>query len=291
MNEFDYAAPSDLREALDLIGAHPGSASLLAGGTDLVVAMRAGKKKPTLVIDVKKIQELTSLSIDSARVTLGAAVSCRRLYQHPAISPTLFALAESARVVGGIQIQSRATIGGNLCNAAPSGDTVPSLIVHGAKAYLSSAAGSRSVAVEEVCTGPGKTCLLEGEMLTHLSLPIPPKNSGAMFLRFTPRMEMDIAVANAAVQVQLDSAGKSFIGLRIAIGAVAPVPLLVNDAAERLVGELVNEKSIAEAARICAAAARPITDMRGTAEHRRQLVSVLVARAIGGAVSRARGTP
>ena len=187
-----------------------------------------------------------------------------------------------------MQIQGRATFGGNLCNAAPSADTVPPLIVYGAVVRIISARGERDAPVEEICTGPGRTSLAADEILVSLSMPTPPANSGAAFLRFIPRNEMDIAVANSAARVELDEAGETFKAARIAIGAVAPTPLFVEAAGAALSGKPVNDASIAAAARIARDASTPINDMRGTIEHRKQLVEVLTTRVLRRAISRAR---
>ena len=289
MHDFNYVAPRTISEALKLLNRRGTPAMLLAGGTDLIVKMRASRLRPGLVVDAKHIPELNVLKFDRSGLVIGAAVSCRRVYTDKRIAKTYPALAESAALVGGIQIQSRATLGGNLCNAAPSADTVPALIALGAVAELRGPKGRRSVPVEKICTGPGKTALRAGEMLVTLRIPKPARNSGAQFLRFIPRNEMDIAVVNAGVSVVLDAKKKKFVSARICVGAAAPVPLFLPEAAEALIGEPVSEKSITAAAEIAAAAVRPITDMRGTVEHRRQLAKVLTARALRAAVKRARG--
>jgi len=288
MHDFRYATPRTLNEALKLLGGRGGGA-LLAGGTDLIVKMRARRLQPGLVVDAKGVPELNVLKLDKSGLTLGAAVSCRRVYTDARIAKTYPALAESAALVGGIGIQGRASIGGNLCNAAPSADTVPALIVLGAIANIRGPRGSRKLPVAEFCTGPGRNALKPGELLVSLKIPKPAKHSGAFFLRFIPRNEMDIAVVNAAVAVELDAKGKTFKSARIAVGAAAPIPLLVREAGECLAGQPINEKNIQEAARLAALAVRPITDMRGTVEQRRHLAAVLTARALRGAVKRAKG--
>ena len=288
MKEFQYLAPRKLDEAAVLMAEHAGSAQLLAGGTDLLIFMRNGRKSPDVVIDAKKIPELTRLHLDGDRLTIGAAVSCRTVWENTEIIERFPALADAATLIGGIQIQGRATFGGNLCNAAPSADTVPPVIVYGARAHIVSASGERDVPVEEICTGPGETSLADDEILVSLSIPVPAANSGAAFLRFIPRNEMDIAVANAAARVDLDESGATFRTARIAIGAVAPTPLFVEAAGAALSGKPVNDESIAEAADIARDAASPITDMRGTIEHRKQLVEVLTTRALRRAIARAK---
>jgi carbon-monoxide dehydrogenase medium subunit len=289
MHDFEYCAPVDLQEAMTLKAAHGRSANLLAGGTDLLIFMRAGRQRPTLLIDAKKIPELSVLQLDAQGLTIGANVNCRKIYENNQIAEQFPVLVDSTTIIGGIQIQGRASIGGNLCNAAPSADTIPPLIVHRAVANVMSNKGERQVPVEEFCIGPGQTVLAENEMLVSIFIPRPPANAGSKFLRFTPRNEMDIAVANAAAFVELDESGKQFVSARIAIGAVAPTPLFVNAAGASLANKQVNEESILHAARIAREAASPIDDMRGTVEHRKQLAEVLTKRALAGAVERARG--
>lgn len=289
MHDFDYHAPDNLNELLALKSTHAGESSILAGGTDLIVIMRGNRKRPALVIDSKHIPELTELKLEDERLVIGAAVSCKRIYEHPGVVQSYPALAESTSLVGGIQIQGRATVGGNLCNAAPSADTIPALIVYGAKAHIHGMNGNREVPVEAFCLAPGKNCLAEDEILIDITLPRPPAHTGAKFLRFIPRNEMDIAVANAAAYVELDASGGTFKAARLAIGAVAPVPMLVEEAGATLVGKTVGDAAIQEAARMARAAARPIADMRGTVEHRQQLVEVLTRRVLRGAVERAQG--
>ena len=289
MKDFQYLAPRKLDEAAMLMAEHSGSAQLLAGGTDLLIFMRNGRKSPDVIIDAKKIPELTRLDLDADRLTIGAAVSCRTVWEHPEIGERFPALTDAATLVGGIQIQGRATFGGNLCNAAPSADTVPPVIVYGATAHIVSSHGERQAPVEDICTGPGRTSLAADEILVSLSVPVPKAYSGAAFLRFIPRNEMDIAVANAAARVDLDETGETIKAARVAIGAVAPTPLFVEAAGAALSGKPANDESIAEAARIARDASAPINDMRGTIEHRKQLVEVLTTRALRRALARATG--
>jgi len=289
MQDFDYFAPTNLQEAINAMAAHRGSTSLMAGGTDLIVMMRVRRKQPELVIDVKRIPELSELKMEKRGLTIGAGVSCRTVFENDGIAAMFPALADSARLIGGIQIQGRASIGGNLCNAAPSADTIPTLIAYGAVANVTGIEGERKIPVEEFCLAPGKTALGRNEILVNIFVPAPASRSGARFLRFIPRNEMDIAVANAAVCVELDQTGQNFGSARIAIGAVAPTPLFVSEAGDSLAGKPVNDESILAAARIARDSARPIDDMRGTVEHRLQLVETLTKRALTGAVRRARG--
>jgi len=283
---FDYAAPPTLDEAVALLAANPG-ARPLAGGTDLLVQLRSGRRETGLVVDVKRVPELNEISYDPARgLTLGAAAPCYRIYGDPSIRQAYRSLAEVAALIGGVQIQGRASIGGNLCNAAPSADSIPLLIALGARCRVQGPAGTREVAVEEFCTAPGQTVLAPGELLVSMHLPPPAPDSGARYLRFIPRNEMDIAVAGAGVQVVLENG--NFRSARIALAAVAPTPLFVREAGEALAGKAVNAASLAAAADIARQAAHPITDMRGTEEYRRHLCGVLTRRALEAAVQRAR---
>ncbi len=286
MKWFDYAAPLSVGEAVGLLISHPG-ARLLAGGTDLLVQLRSGRKETDLVIDIKHVQELNAIHHDpKLGLTLGAAVPCYRIYGDGTIARTYPALAEVASLIGGTQIQGRASIGGNLCNAAPSADSVPLLIALGATCQISGPKGARELAVEDFCLAPGRNALQPGELLVSLHMPAPKPHSGARYLRFIPRNEMDIAVAGAGVEVVLENG--TFLSARIALAAVGPTPLFVPEAEEALAGKPVNESSIAAAAAVARSAARPITDMRGTAEYRRHLCAVLTRRALEAAVERAR---
>lgn len=290
MHDFEYITPIELEQAVQILSTHRSSARMLAGGTDLIVLMRAGRATPKLLIDMKKIPELSELNMDDSGLTIGAAVTCRSIYRNAEIAEQFPALVDATSLIGGVQIQGRATVGGNLCNAAPSADAVPALIVYGARARIISAVGIRELPVEEFCVAPRQTVLRDDEILVNLRFARPPLRSGAKFLRFIPRNEMDIAVASAAAAIELDESGRVCQAARIAIGAVAPTPLFLEEAGMSLVGKSLSDAEIATAARIARETARPIDDMRGTIEHRKQLVEVLTARAIRGALDRARRT-
>ncbi|MBI3666356.1 MAG: xanthine dehydrogenase family protein subunit M, partial [Acidobacteria bacterium] len=278
MKTFDYAAPQSVGEAARLLATHP-RALLLAGGTDLLVQLRSGRKATDLVIDVKRLHELNDIIYDPGRgLTLGAAVPCYRIYRDRAVSRAYPALAEVAALIGGVQIQGRASVGGNLCNAAPSADFVPLLIALRATCRIAGPDSTREIAVENFCTGPGRHVLQPGELLVSLDLPPAEPHSGARYLRFIPRNEMDIAVAGAGVAVVLDDG--AFRSARIALSAVAPTPLYVREAGEWLAGKPASAESIRVAGEIAKAAAKPITDMRGTAEYRKHLCAVLTRRAL-----------
>ncbi len=288
MHWVDYLRPRTLGECLQAFAEHGSDARALAGGTDLLVQMRAGRRDNRVLVDVKAVPELNELSYEpAAGLTLGAAVPCYRIYGDEAVRTAYPGLIDTVSMIGGTQIQGRASVGGNLCNAAPSADAVPALIALGATCRIASSAGEREVPVEDFCTAPGKNVLAPNEVLVSLRLPPPAPNSGACYLRFIPRNEMDIAVAGAGVSVTL--ADGVFLGGRVALAAVAPVPLLVEEAGAALRGRPVGAEAVALAAAAARDAASPISDMRGTAEYRRNLCEVLTRRALETAVKRAGG--
>lgn len=289
MHDFEYAAPRTLFAALDLLQQPGANPRPLAGGTDLIDHVRTGRLSPGLVVDIKRLPELNVLEIDGTGLRLGAAVPCHRIYEHGAIVDQYSALADSCRIIGGIQIQSRASVGGNLCNSGPAADSSPSLMALAAICVIAGPNGLREVPVENFCIGPGKNVLQAGELLVEIKFPQRPPHSGSHYRRLIPRNEMDIAVVGVAVAIELDPSLQNFITARVALGAVAPTPLLVAAAGDTLAGRPVTDEVLANAAAAAREAASPITDMRGTSEYRRHAVGVLTERAIRFAVARARG--
>ncbi len=290
MKDFEYTAPRTLREAVASMVEKGAQARALAGGTDLIVQLRVKRLQPERIVDVKHIPELNELSYGPRKgLTIGAAVPCHRLYGDAEVVERYPGLIDSAAIIGGIQIQGRATFGGNLCNASPSADTIPSLIAYGATCEIAGPNGRRQVAVEDFCTAPGQSVLQLGELLVALRIPPVRKHSGAHYLRFIPRNEMDIAVVGAGAYVELANRKKEFKAVRIGLAAVAPTPLFARAAGELLVGRPVSPEAIEEAAEAAKGIARPISDMRGPADFRTHLVGVLTRRALNGAIERARG--
>ena len=288
MRDFEYEAPNSVAEAVQVLTQHAGAARPLAGGTDLIDQIRVGRHTPQVVVDVKKIPELSILETSSTGLRLGGAVPCYRIYGDSKISASYSALADSARIIGGMQIQSRASVGGNLCNAGPAADSIPSLIALGATAVVAGPTGTREVPVERFCTAPGKNVLESGEFLVELKFPAALPHSGSHYRRFIPRNEMDIAVVGVAVSVTLDASGERFVSARIALGAVGPTPIFAANAGQSLAGQPVDDSTIEKAAAAAQAVASPIDDMRGTREFRLHLVGVLTRRVIEEAVRRAR---
>jgi xanthine dehydrogenase FAD-binding subunit len=288
VKDFDYAAPASLADATTLLAKSNGKARLLAGGTDIIVQLREGLRDADLVIDIKKIPELMELSYSPAKgLRLGASVPCYRIYDNAEISSAYPALADATRIVGGWQIQSRASVGGNLCNSSPAADTIPGLIALGATCHIAGPGGTRELPVESFCTAPGRNALQPGELLVTLSFPPQQAKSSSAYERFIPRNEMDIAVVGAASSVQLSADGKTIAAARIALAAVAPTPKFAAEASQWLAGKPATEETFAQAGELAKKVATPITDMRGTAEYRTHLVGILVKRTLHKAAERA----
>ncbi len=282
-----YVAPETLDAALGLLADAGGTARVLAGGTDLLVQLRAGRVAPTLLVDIKRIPELRSLEPCDGGWRIGAAVTGMELIEHEPFAAAWPGIVDGVRMIGSIQVKGRATLGGNLCNASPAADGVPALIAAGALATLAGPAGRREVPVEQIATGPGRTCLAPGELLLSFRLAARPAGSGDAYLRFTPRTEMDIAVVGAGVNLTVDGAGVCRQA-RVSLGAVADRALLVPQAAAALVGTELDDAALQRLAEAASAACRPIDDKRGTREFRTRVAGVLARRAAQRALERAR---
>ena len=287
MRAIDYQAPTSLSEAVSIMANN--NAMPLAGGTDLLVQLRGGRRETDVVLDTKKIPELNGLNLSDNGLQIGAAVPCYQIYQDAAVAAAYPGLIDAAGLIGSIQIQGRASIGGNLCNAAPSGDSIPPVITLGGEAHINGPNGWRTMPAEDFCTGPGRNALENGELLVAIQLPAPAANSGTAYLRFIPRNEMDIAVAGVSSSVVLDASGQTIQSARIALASVGPTPILATAAGDSLAGKAVSDDAIAEAGRLASEAATPITDMRGTIRQRHHLVDVLTRRTLNIAIRRARG--
>jgi CO/xanthine dehydrogenase FAD-binding subunit len=286
VHELHYESPTSIAEAIRLLAEEP-QAHILSGGTDLLIQLRNGRLPATrLVIDAKRIDELTEIQWDEDEsLRIGAAVSCRQLITAPEVVRRYPGLAEAAALIGSRQIQSRASLGGNLCNGSPAADTIPALIALGARAVVAGTGGRRELPVEEFVTAPGRNALGEGEILAQLFVPAVAAGAADAYQRFTPRNEMDIAVVGVAASVTLDKG--QCIEARVALGAVGPTPLVAEEAAAELVGGPIDETRLEKAARAAREAARPISDKRGSATYRRQLVHTLSRRTITAAARRA----
>ena len=283
----DYRSPATVKEAVELLAAHNGAAHLLAGGTDLLVKLRAGMTAPQLVVDLKAIPQLRGIAADARGFRIGAATSCAEIGEHAALGAAWPGVVEALQLIGSTQIQGRATAGGNLCNASPAADSVPAMIAAAAVCEVAGPGGEREVPVENIVTGPGKTSLARGEFVVGFRLPKPRPHSGDAYLRFIPRTEMDIAVVGVGVALALDDAGVC-THARVGLGAVAPTPLLVADGAKALIGTRVDAAALAALAAAASAACKPIDDKRGTIAYRVKVAGVLARRAAQIALERAR---
>jgi CO/xanthine dehydrogenase FAD-binding subunit len=285
----DYISPGTVAEAISALQAAGGNGRLLAGGTDLLVQMRGGRAKPKVVIDLKGIPGIATIRDEAGGFIIGAASSGASIGEHEALRKAWPGVVEAANLIGSTQVQGRASLGGNLCNASPAADSVPALIAAGAICVIAGPNGQREAPVETIQSGPGKTTLGQDEVLIAFKLPKRPAQSGDAYLRLIPRTEMDIAVVGAAVSVTLDAAGKC-IAARVGIGAVAPTALLVEAAGAALVGSSFDDAALAKLEAAVAAACKPISDKRGTIEYRTKVAAVLARRAALIARDRAQGS-
>jgi carbon-monoxide dehydrogenase medium subunit len=286
MNGMRYEAPSSVDEASALLAGASGETRVLAGGTDLLVQLRSGMVAPELVVDVKKIKEMMTYSVSDGAYTIGAAVPSAQLHEDADLLGMWTGVVEAMDLVGSTQIQGRASLGGNLCNASPAADSVPAMISAGAVCTVAGPNGRRDVPVEEICTGPGQTSLAKGEIVVTINLPKQAPRTGDAYLRFIPRTEMDIAVVGVGVCLTLDEGG-TCTDARVSLGAVAPTALLVKECADALVGTKVDDAAMANLDAAAQAAASPIDDKRGTVEFRTKVSGVLARRAAAIALERA----
>jgi carbon-monoxide dehydrogenase medium subunit len=286
MNGMRYEAPSSVDEASALLAGASGETRVLAGGTDLLVQLRSGMVAPELVVDVKKIKEMMTYSVSDGAYTIGAAVPSAQLHEDADLLGMWTGVVEAMDLVGSTQIQGRASLGGNLCNASPAADSVPAMISAGAVCTVAGPNGRRDVPVEEICTGPGQTSLAKGEIVVTINLPKQAPRTGDAYLRFIPRTEMDIAVVGVGVCLTLDEGG-TCTDARVSLGAVAPTALLVKECADALVGTKVDDAAMANLDAAARAAASPIDDKRGTVEFRTKVSGVLARRAAAIALERA----
>ncbi|MDP1581823.1 MAG: xanthine dehydrogenase family protein subunit M [Bradyrhizobium sp.] len=277
MTELRYLAPETLDEAIKAFASAGSAGRILAGGTDLLVQMRSGAVKPGVIVDIKKIAEMTAIEQTAdGGFRIGAAVPGAVLAEHPRFGKVWPGVLEAINLIGSTQVQGRASAGGNLCNGSPAGDSVPALVAAGAVATLQGPNGRREMKVEDVPAGPGRTNLEPGEILVSFTLPPRLKGSGDAYLRMIPRTEMDIAVVGVGVSLTIKDGVCT--AARVGLGAVAPTVLLVEAAAKALVGSKLDDAALNAAAAACSAACRPIDDKRGTIVYRTKVAGVLLKR-------------
>jgi len=288
MSDTQYLAAKTIDEAILAHNQANGSARFLAGGTDLLVQIKSGIKKPNLVIDVKKIVELNSVDeISENEFVIGASVSGANLNRNEKFASLWPGVLEAFRLIGSEQIQGRASLGGNLCNGSPAGDSVPALIAAGCVAVIAGPDGRKELPIEKFHVGPGRTILKNGEMLVSLKFPKREKNSADAYLRMTPRTEMDIAVVGCGVNITLEN--DICTSARVSLGAVAPTPLLIKEASEIMVGTNLNDEVLEKVSKLCMDSCNPIDDKRGTIEYRTKVAGVLFKRTTLIAIDRIKG--
>jgi aerobic carbon-monoxide dehydrogenase medium subunit len=286
MTEIQYLLPRTLDEAVSALLAANGAARILAGGTDLLVQMRAGAVRPGAIVDIKKIDEaMTIEETADGGFRVGAAVSGAVLAEHPRFGKSWPGVLEAINLIGSTQVQGRASAGGNLCNASPAADSVPAMVAAGAIATVHGPNGRRQIKVEDIPAGPGRTKLVPGEILVSLIFPPRPNGSGDAYLRMIPRTEMDIAVVGCGVSLTLKNGVCT--AARVSLGAVAPTVLLVEAAGKALIGSRLDAAALDAAAAACSAVCRPIDDKRGTIAYRTKVAGVLLKRTVAIAAKRA----
>ena len=286
MPNLSFSAPTTVDEAVRALASAQGLAKPLSGGTDLLVQMRSGRVRPEVIIDLKRIPELIGIREESGRFVVGAATPGTMVYENESLTRAWPGIVEGLDLIGSEQIQGRASLAGNLCNASPAADSVPALIAARVTAVIAGPNGKREAPVEAIVTGPGQTSLQKGEFIVEFHIPKPKPHQSDAYLRFIPRTEMDIAVVGCAVNVTLDGNG-TCTDARVVLGAVAPTQLVADEAAAALIGHKLDNDTLAKldaaAGRIC----KPINDKRGTIEYRVKVAGVLARRAAAIAFERA----
>ncbi len=281
-----FEAPTEVDGVIALLQAEEG-ARILAGGTDILVQMRLGAGAPPLFVDVKRIPRLMATTLDATGLVLGAAVPAAEIFENESIRGLWPGVAEATDLIGSTQIQGRATLSGNLCNASPAADSVPALIACQASVVIAGPNGEREVAVEDFTTGPGQTVLERGELVVEFKIPAPAPHASDAYLRLIPRTEMDIAVVGVGTSLALDGDGV-VTAARVVLGAVGPRVICADDAAAALVGTRIEDSALDAAAAAASAAATPIDDKRGTIAYRKKVTGVLTKRTARIAYDRAR---
>ncbi len=286
MPMLNYIAPSTVEEAVRILADASGVAKVLSGGTDLLVQLRSGRTKPDLIVDIKKIPDISGIRERDGAFVIGAATPGAVIGECEALRRAWPGVVEAANLIGSTQVQGRASLAGNLCNASPAADSVPALIAARATCVVAGANGRREVPVESIPTGPGRTSLQPGEFIVEFHLPKRLPRSADAYLRFIPRTEMDIAVVGAGVSVTLDPGGVC-TDARVVLGAVAPTAILVPEAAAALIGRTLDETALAALDQAVRRACKPIDDKRGTIEYRTKVAGVIARRAAATAYQRA----
>ena len=291
MARFEYLEARTVRQAVSLLKRHGDEARIVAGATDLLVRWRQGFWNPSYVVSIKRIPGLDRVSYSPRTgLRLGALATLDILETHPIIRSHYPALSAAACTFAGVQVRNLATVAGNVCNASPAGDTLPSLLAFEAQCRIVGPEGERWIPLDQFFLVPGRSALNPGEILTEFRLPPPPPHSGSLYIKDSPRSAMDIAAVGVTSVVSLDGRGRTFRDVKIALGAVAATPIRAKAAEAVLRSKPLDQEIIDEASRAAAAESRPIDDIRGSASHRRAIVESLTRRTLQYAIQMARRT-
>ena len=281
MKRFEYLEARTVRQAISMLQRYGENACMVAGSTDFLVRWRTGVWNPDHVINIQRVAGLSRITYSGRNgLRIGALVTIRAIEQHAAVRRYYPALAAAAASFAGVQVRNLATVGGNICNASPSGDMIPALLVFGSECKIVGADGERVVALDKLFTGPGQTVLQHGELLTEIRVPVPARNTGSHYIKHSPRGAMDIATVGVASLVSLDGRNGPCAEARIALGAVAPTPIRAYSAEDSLRGQALTQDLLIVAANLARDGVRPIDDIRGSAEHRKEIVGVLTRRTL-----------
>jgi carbon-monoxide dehydrogenase medium subunit len=286
MPTLNFTAPTTVDEAVKILAGSSGMAKVLAGCTDLLVQLRSGRTRPDVIVDTKRIPEMIGIREEAGRFVIGASTPGTMLFENKALTQAWPGIVEGMDLIGSEQIQGRASLAGNLCNASPAADSVPALIAARATCVIAGPGGRREAPVEAIVTGPGRTSLAKGEFLVAFHVPKPKPHQADAYLRFIPRTEMDIAVVGCAVNVTLDTSGQC-TDARVVLGAVAPTQIICEASAKALIGHRLDEATLAALDAAAGKACNPISDKRGTIEYRIKVAGVLARRAAAIAFERA----
>lgn len=292
MKRFEYLEARTVRQAISMLQRYGENACMVAGSTDFLVRWRTGVWNPDHVINIQRVAGLSRITYSGRNgLRIGALVTIRAVEQHAAVRRYYPALAAAAASFAGVQVRNLATVGGNICNASPSGDMIPALLVFGSECKIVGADGERVVALDKLFTGPGQTVLQHGELLTEIRVPVPARNTGSHYIKHSPRGAMDIATVGVASLVSLDGRNGPCAEARIALGAVAPTPIRAYSAEDSLRGQTLTQGVLIDTANLARDGIRPIDDIRGSAEHRKEIVGVLTRRTLEQAFNAATSGP
>lgn len=291
MKPFSYFSPRTLREAVELLIQHGQEAKILAGGTDLLVEMKEGIVAPQYVIDLKNIPALNQIRLEDHYLKIGSLATVHEIEVNPSVRQYAGVLAQAASLLGSPQIRNKGTIGGNLCHASPSADLAPPLLALDGKVGMIGKNGERMEDLEKFFIGPGMTTLKVDEILTEIQVPIPPPGSAGIYSKFSPRQAMNLALVGVATLITLNRDSQICTGARIALGAVAPTPIRAKKSEKILEGQIIKEELLQEVSHLAAEESRPISDIRGSAWYRKEIIKNLVGQGIAHALERINHQP